>query len=221
MLIFSGVTAILFIVYPLLRYGRHGLKIPYALPVLMYFALLGMGYIIVEVVLIQRFTLFIGYPSRAIAVTIFGMLVFSAFGSLVGKRMITSVRGLKYALGLIAVNLVLYILVLPLILQSLFALAEWLRILLTIIIIAPLGFTLGIPFPTGLHRLGLRAQALIPWAWGVNGVFSVLGSVLVILISMETSFTIALFVAAIFYISAVFVSAYLWKTEIVKPLNSG
>ena len=215
MLGFSGIAAGFFIIYPLLRYERRGLKIPYALQMLIYFSLLGVGYIMVEIVLIQRFTLFIGYPSQAIATTIFGLLVFSAIGSLVGKRFVTSNRSLQYALLLVVLMLILYNLGLPSLLRILLAATEETRIFLSIIFLAPVGLAMGIPFPTGLYQLGLRAQVLIPWAWGVNGVFSVLGSVLVILLSMQFNFTTTFYVAALFYLLACLVSPYLWKTDIV------
>jgi hypothetical protein len=215
MFVFSTVTAIAFIVYPLLKYKKSGLEVPFALPTLTYFSLLGLAYIMIEIILIQRFTLFIGYPSRAIAITIFGMLVFSAFGSLLGKKAIKSIAGLRYLLILLVVTLILYLVGLPSLLRSLLGLHEWLRIMISVIIITPLGLMMGIPFPTGLYQLGVRSQDLIPWAWGVNGVFSVLGSVLVILISMQTSFTVAFGIAALFYLLAYFAAPYLWKTELI------
>jgi hypothetical protein len=66
-----------------------------------------------------------------------------------------------------------------------------------------------------LYQLSVQAEDLIPWAWGVNGVFSVLGSVLVILISMQTSFTVAFGVATLFYLLAYIVTPYLWKAQFV------
>ncbi len=215
MFFFSTITAIAFIFYPLLKYKRSGLNVPFALPMLTYFSLLGLAYIMIEVILIQRFTLFIGYPSRAIATTIFGMLVFSAFGSLLGKRAVTSVLGLRYLLISLVLMLTLYLVGLPPLLRSLLGYPEWARILISIIIIAPLGLMMGIPFPTGLYQLGIHSEDLIPWAWGVNGVFSVLGSVLVILVSMLTSFTVAFGTATLFYLLANFVAPYLWKAHFV------
>jgi len=78
-------------------------------------------------------------------------------------------------------------------------------------LIAPLAFVMGMPFPTGLRQLGERAPAMVPWAWGMNGVFSVLGSVVVILISMLSSFTVALVCGALCYASAMLVCAALWQ----------
>jgi hypothetical protein len=73
---------------------------------------------------------------------------------------------------------------------------------------------MGMPFPTALNRLGLQARALVPWAWGMNGVFSVLGSSTVILASMLTSFSLAMLGAAVFYGAAALLSTYLWRVHV-------
>lgn len=220
MFVFSAITAISFIFYPLMKYKKSGLNVPFALPMLAYFSLLGLAYIMIEIILIQRFTLFIGYPSRAIAITIFGMLVFSAFGSLLGKKTVKSIVGLRFLLICLVFTLILYLFGLPHLLRSLLGLSEWVRIVISVILIAPLGLMMGIPFPTGLHQLGIQSQDLMPWAWGVNGVFSVLGSVLVILVSMQSNFTTSFGVATLFYLMAYFMAPYLWKAQFVDLKRS-
>jgi spermidine synthase len=212
---FAAITAVIFIVFPLLRYERSGLRTPYAKSMLTYFSALGLSYIFVEIVLIQRFTLFIGYPTHAIATTIFGMLFFSAIGSLVSEKVCKTPITLRIVLLIVTGMILLYVVGLPPLFQSLLRLPASTRIILSIVFIAPLAFFMGMPFPTGLGRLGAQAPNLIPWAWGVNGVFSVLGSVLVILISMLTNFTSALVSAALLYSVAAAVSASLWKTAVV------
>jgi hypothetical protein len=214
---FATIATILFVGFPLLHYKRSGLKTPYALPMLAYFSALGLGYIFVEIVLIQRFTLFIGYPTHAMTTTIFSMLSFSAIGSLVGQRICNSIKRLQVILLILATLILLYIVGLPPLFQSLLKLLDIIRTLLSIVLIAPLAFLMGMPFPTGLRQLGVRARDLVPWAWGMNGVFSVLGSVLVILLSMSTSFTTALAVSALFYSVAAVVSPSLWKTRVEVP----
>lgn len=209
----SLLAAIAFIVVPLLRYQRHGLHAPAAAPLLVYFSMLGVGYIFVQVVLIQRFTLFIGYPTLAITTTIFSMLCFSALGSLTSRRLICNAARLQFAvLAIVALTLV-YVLVLPQLLQALQPAPDALRILLSVFIIGPLAYVMGMPFPTGMRLLGEQAEALVPWAWGLNGVFSVLGSVLVILVGMQAGFTAALVGAAAIYGVAAAMSPALWQAE--------
>jgi hypothetical protein len=207
----SMLTAIVFIVLPLARYKREGLQTPQALPVLAYFSLLGAGYMFVQIVLIQRFTLFIGYPTHATVTVIASMLTFSAVGSLVSRPLLCSAARLRLALALITALVGLSIVVLPPIFAVLLRLPDLARMLVSAALIAPLAFVMGMPFPTGLRQLGERAPAMVPWAWGMNGVFSVLGSVVVILISMLSSFTVALVCGALCYASAMLVCAALWQ----------
>ncbi len=209
MLCFSTLAAAAFIAYPLLRHQRGGLKAPHAGSALVYFSILGLGYIFVEIVLIQRFTLFIGYPTRAIATTLFAMLMCSALGSLVAPRVCDTGPGLRALLLLVAASIVLYIVGLPVLFRELMRFPDAARLGLSVVLIAPLAFLMGMPFPTGLRRVGLRTPALVPWVWGLNGVFSVLGSALVIVVSMQAGFTAALAGAALLYALAAAVSGAL------------
>lgn len=211
MLALSLVTAVVFIVLPLLRNQRQGIKTPNALPMLAYFSILGISYITVEIVLIQRFTLFIGYPTHAITTTIFSMLFFSALGSLSAERLCTTPQRLRIAMLALVVAIIIYVAALQPLLALLQQLSDPMRIILTIVIIAPLALLMGMPFPTGIRQLYRAGSSFVPWAWGMNGVFSVVGSVLVILISMVSNFTAALAVAALLYAAAMFLSASIWK----------
>jgi hypothetical protein len=220
MLAFALLTAAAFIIIPLLRYRRGGLQTPQALPALAYFSLLGLAYIFVEIVLIQRFTLFIGYPTHAITTTIFSMLFFSAVGSLVGRGWMKDGGRLRLLLLALSVTIVLYIIALPYIFERLLLLSDTLRILFSIVMIAPVAFLMGMPFPTGLRQLSIQAQEIIPWAWAMNGVFSVIGSVLVIIISIASNFTTALAVAAIFYGTAAIFSSSLWQARLAPQSST-
>lgn len=215
----SVATAILFIVAPLARYQRNGLRTSGALPVLAYFSLLGAGYIFVQIVLIQRFTLFIGYPIHAVTTTIAGMLAFSALGSLIGRRILHGTRHLQATLALVASLIVVYMLALPPIFSAMLRLSDVERILASVLLIAPLATVMGMPFPTGLRQLGERAPQLVPWAWGMNGVFSVVGSVVVILVSMVSNFTVALACGATCYLAAAGVCAALWQSYLVHAVT--
>ncbi len=210
------ITAVLFILAPLVRYKRDGLQATAAVPTLAYFSLLGIGYIFVQIVLIQRFTLFIGYPIHAVTTTIASMLAFSALGSLIGRRILQNAAHLRIVLLLVAGLIVLYIVALPPIFASLLRLPDLARIAVSALLIAPLATVMGMPFPTGLHQLGERAPGLVPWAWGMNGVFSVLGSVLVILVSMASSFTIALACGALCYAVAAGICTALWRVSLAE-----
>ncbi|MCU0494349.1 MAG: hypothetical protein MUD01_22400, partial [Chloroflexaceae bacterium] len=207
-------TAVLFIVFPLLRYRRAGLQTPAAMPVLVYFSLLGAGYIAVQIILIQRFTLFIGYPTQAVTTIIASMLAFSALGSLLGQRFCHTLRHLQLVLAAVAALVLVYIVALPPVFAALLHLPDSARMVISAALVAPLAMVMGVPFPTALRRLGEQANELVPWAWGMNGIFSVLGSVLVIMLSMTTSFTIALVGGSLCYGAALLVSKGLWQAQL-------
>lgn len=216
MLGFTVIAGFVFIAAPLWRYQRRGLATRYVFPMLVYFSALGVGYIFIEIVLIQRFTLFIGYPTHAITTTIFSMLFFSAIGSLIAPRVVQTLRHLQLISAAIAGLTLISIVTLPRLFQVLLRLPDRGRILVSVVLIAPLALLMGMPFPTGLRWLGQRASALVPWAWGMNGLCSVLGSVLVILVSMQTSFTVALAGAALIYLIAAGASSGLGRVDVTE-----
>jgi hypothetical protein len=207
-------AAIVFIIAPLVRYQRDGIRLPGSLPTLTYFSLLGAAYMFIQIVLIQRFTLFIGYPIHATTTTIASMLAFAAIGSLVISKHIRSVGALRLILISIAFLTVIYIVALPRLFSAWMHWSDPARIVVSMLIIAPLATLMGIPFPTGLRQLGARAPELVVWAWGMNGVFSVLGSVLVIIISMSSTFTVAMLWGAAGYSGAALVGKALWHVAV-------
>ena len=220
MLTFTLLAAILFVVIPLARYQRTGLRTPNAGRMLTYFSALGLAYMFVQIVLIQRFTLFIGYPTLAITTTIFSMLCFSACGSLAAQYLLKTRLRLQPAILLVAALIALYVLFLPPVFRALLGLDDTIRVVVSILLIAPLAFVMGMPFPTGIREVGRHAPGLVPWAWGMNGIFSVLGSTLVILISMVSSFTVSLFVAALIYVVAAVVAPGLHETRMEESYDS-
>ena len=76
------------------------------------------------------------------------------------------------------------------------------RVIIAIVIIAPLGFTMGLPFPIGLKALGKSAENYVPWAWAINGCASVIGAVLAMTLSVSFGFSAVLLAAAGMYIVA-------------------
>jgi MFS family permease len=213
MLVFTLIVAAVFVMLPLWRNQRAGLATPNAGKMLTYFSALGLAYMFVQIVLIQRFTLFIGYPTLAITTTIFSMLVFSACGSLVGQRLFRVEARLPVVILIVSTLIALYVFVMPPIFSALLGLPDTARVVVSILMIAPLAFFMGMPFPTGIRAVGQRTPELVPWAWGMNGVFSVLGSTAVIIVSMFSSFTISLAAAALIYAVAAMVAPALRQTR--------
>jgi hypothetical protein len=171
-----------------------------------YFAALGLGFMFFEICLIQKLTLFLGYPTYSLTVTLMSLLVFTGLGSLSIARFVER-RGLPLALLAAVAALTLFFqLGLPALTGALLGAPLALRIATTVVIIAPLGLTLGAFMPLGLAAVsGLTAHRdeYVAWAWAVNGFFSVLGSVLTTMLSMSYGFRAVLLLALAAYALAV------------------
>jgi hypothetical protein len=165
-----------------------------------YFALLGCGFMFVETALIQKIILTLENPAYALATVLASLLVSSGGGSLMSHRF-ARLRSPAIA-ALIALLVVIYTLFLPAISVALATLAQPLKIGLVFLLFIPLGLLLGIPFPTGLRILGNANPLLIPWAWVINGCFSVLAPILAIMLATATGFTTVLLLGAAAYFLA-------------------
>ena len=181
-----------------------------------YFFALGLAFLFVEIAFIQKFILFLGHPLYAVAVVLTAFLLFAGVGSGVSSRFAERIdawhrarpgRGPQLSaiqlsiVGIVAVS-VLYVLILPRVFDSLLYLTEGAKILVSLGLIAPLAFFMGMPFPLGLSRVWLGAQPLVPWAWGVNGCASVLSAMLATLIAMTFGFSTVVLAAGILYAGA-------------------
>jgi hypothetical protein len=167
---------------------------------LLYFACLGLAFLFVEIPLAQRFILVLDQPVTALAIVLFAILLFSGLGSL-------SVRRLSLTRGMIA--LIALIILFPIFLDPLSAFAlilpEWGRIALAVLAIAPLGFLMGLPFAGGLSVVESRDASLVPWAWAINGSFSVISSVLAVMIALSWGFSAVFWLGAAAYGGALLV----------------
>jgi len=198
-LLISLVAVLAFLVIPL-AYEPQASH-PRILP-LSYFIAVGLGYILVEITLIQRFVLFLGHPTYALTVVIFLMLLASGAGSLTARRLSAGTSALKPVLFIIVVAVVAYLALLPVILRSLVGLPFAWKLLLSGALIVPLGFIMGMPFPTALRLLdqsSIGTHGLTEWAWAMNASASVLGSVLAMVISLHFGLNVTLFCGAVAY----------------------
>jgi hypothetical protein len=145
----------------------------------LYFALLGAGFMLVEVCLAQKLILYLGYPALTLSVILFSLLVGSGAGSLYSQSWSEESMLRKSAVAALAVTVgvVLLLAVMPPLLRATLGWSIGLRAAITMALLIPLGFGMGIPFPTGLREVGRWTGDIVPWAWGINGVVSVLGSV--------------------------------------------
>jgi hypothetical protein len=143
--------------------------------------------------------LFLGQPVLSLAVLLFALLVGAGIGSIYSGRF-TSDKIIK-VIAVVSISIVAmllsYTFLLPLILDQLLGLDLAIRLLATVVMLIPLGFLMGFPFPLGLRFLKeMRMENYIPWMWGINGISSVLGSAMAIAIAISFGITQALLVAA-------------------------
>lgn len=200
----AGLLGLLLIVAPLtlLRTQAPGRE---RLRTFVYFLALGLAFLFIEIVFIQSFTLFLGHPIYSISVVLASFLVFAGLGAAASNavaRMLahrSGIEPLAIVVAGIAALALAAIVVLPLVFAALTPLASALKALAAIIVIAPLAFLMGMPFPLGLSRLAQSAPALVPWAWGVNGCASVLSPILATLFAIHWGFDVVIALAVGLY----------------------
>jgi hypothetical protein len=166
---------------------------------LLYFAAIGLGFLTLEVALIQRFVLFLGFPTYAISVVLFALLLWTGAGSFLAGRATDQRRALAVALAAACVLIAASAFLLPPVLEALIDLPFALRAAVTVVLLAPVGIVLGMAMPLGLTRLAAFHPTGVAWAWGVNGVLSVVGSVLAIAAAIVAGFAVATLVALACY----------------------
>jgi len=208
LLLVSAVLCLLFVFVPLWIKSREDSgPAEHKAGYLAYFTCLGLGFMLVEIPLLQRFILLLGHPIYSLTVILFSLLVFSGIGSGLTTRMNNNpLRALKLVLVGVAVLLPVYIWFLP---EMIYAIISWstlTKVLIAVLSLLPIGLLLGMPFPLGITIMSRRSAPLIPWVWGVNGAGGVLASVLAVVIALLTDFTSALTVGLACYCAALLVS---------------
>jgi hypothetical protein len=172
--------------------------------VFFYFSLIGAAFMFVEITWIQKFILFLGHPLYSVSAIIFSLLVSSGLGSFFSKSLFSQNLKKKLRTSLIVCGslILIYILFLPLFFDNVLGFKFSLKIVLTFLIIFPLGFFMGFPFPTGIRILEEEEKRLIPWSWATNAFSSVISSVFALLIALWGGYNLVLFLAAAGYLLA-------------------
>src|SRR6266852_2754722 len=192
---------------------------------LLYFVAVGLGYILVEISFIQRFVLFLGHPTYALTVVIFLLMLSSGAGSLFSRVWLPRTQMVWLPLALVIGTLIFDLFFMPSRLAVLVGLGLGYRFLISAILLVPLGFVMGMPFPTGLRALGsahadVSADAsafegrsavdnAVEWAWAMNAAASVLGSVLAIVIAIQFGLNVTLACGAAAYLLALLLTSAL------------
>ncbi|HXH17475.1 MAG TPA: hypothetical protein VNJ07_00200 [Chitinophagales bacterium] len=192
----TAMMAFVLIILPLFMLGWRGGRKSWSL---FYFGGIGMGYMFVEMVLIQRLTLYFGNPVYAAAASISAMLVFSGIGSYLSGRIAMHRSRMLMIFTVIILLLAVYAFSLTSILQTTIALPLAVKVLLISGLLAPLAVCMGVPFPAGLSLLAKRSESQVPWAWGINGCLSVVSTALATIVAVEWGFVWVMLVAAAGY----------------------
>ncbi len=174
---------------------------------LWYFVFIGVGYILIQVALIQKFVLFLGHPTYALTVIVFSMLISSGLGSFFSRSFIAGASDPRLQWILFAVVAVITLLAFAVapITEAGVGLPLPVKMLIAVCLIAPAGFLMGIPFPTGLTRLEERYPQAVRWAWSLNAAASVMGSGTAILLAIYIGLRATLLVGGALYLGAVLV----------------
>ena len=194
-------AAVALIGWPLVRLRAAWRDVERKGSVVVYFALLGVGFILVEVALMQRFTIFLGDPVLSAATVLAALLVSSGIGSALGRRWQDAGRPvLSLAIAwIVVVQIVLGSALARSGIDGLLGLPLAARLAITVAVVALAGVPMGMPFPAGLRRLGARAPALVPWAWGINGMLSVTMALASYLLGMVVGFGAMFHLGALLY----------------------
>jgi spermidine synthase len=198
-LLLSVVLSALLIIWPLSR--QQGLPGLGAARLLVFFSALGIGFISIEITMLQKLTLLLGQPVYSLTVTLFSLLIFAGLGS---SQLAPRLSKGGRAIWIVPVGILAYVALFNACSASL--IASWigaalpLRIAVSLLLLAPLGLLLGVPFAYGLRVAHECDPRLTPWAWAINGCLSVVGSILTVVVSMNFGFAVVLWLAALVYL---------------------
>lgn len=204
--VFVVVFAAAMLLLPFRVLGERWRRVPYKGWAAIYFAALGVGFMFFEVPLIQMLTLFLGYPSYSLSVTLCALLLSTGVGSMASARYPRRVSTFVAMLLVLAGCVAFYRLAWPQVVGHLVGLALPWRIVAAVATIVPLGLVLGAFMPLGLTRiahLGPSTREYVAWAWAVNGFFSVISSVLSTILAMVIGFNAIMTTALCLYVVAV------------------
>ena len=177
-----------------------------------YFLSLGVGFMFIEMSFIQKFLLLLANPTYAVAVVLCAFLLFAGLGSLFSLRLRTVGRlgrhPIAVAIGMLSVLALVYLQLLPPIFHRFLASSDVLKIIVSIGLIAPLAFFMGMPFPLGIDWLQRHHPHLIAWAWGINGYASVVSAILATCLAIAFGFNIVILLAIGIYLIAGWIAPY-------------
>jgi spermidine synthase len=169
-----------------------------------YFFGIGMAFLFIEIATIQKFVRFLHHPIYAISISLSAFLLFAGLGSFVSEKLANSYSRFaitRLAILLIALVSISYLFLLESLFNQFGHLAMALKFLIASLLILPLAFCMGMPFPLAVASLKQLSGKQIPWAWGINGYASVISAGMATLIAIDLGFSAVMLIAVTLYIS--------------------
>jgi hypothetical protein len=185
----------------------------------LYFALIGTGFMMVEIGLLQRMTVFLGHPTYSLSVLLFSLILTTGMGSFLSEKLTLDGRARITTWAIVTGG---YLILLPFVLSELFASFNYatltVRIAICVVAITPAGLLLGFGFPTGMRLIAAIDSRPTPWFWGINGAAGVLASISAIALSLALGITATLTAGALCYFLLVPVALALAQPKtLVQP----
>lgn len=201
--IVSIVATLIILCLPPLVLGNYLPRDRSILRALLLFLFIGAGYILIQVALIQKFVLFLGHPTYALTVIIFSMVLASGFGSFASRKIIRGDTGrLMRCLTIIAAAIIVLAAIVTPVSESGVGLPFPVKVLITVALIAPPAFAMGMPFPTALSLLEGFAPHSVRWAWAINAASSVMGSAAAMFFAIYAGLETTLIIGGLLYLAA-------------------
>lgn len=201
-----SVFIVVFLILPVAVKRRLKFESNLSVVMLPYFLLLGIGYILIQAVSIQRLTLFLGQPAYAFQVILFSMLIFSGIGSFLTGKVEHEKKMVKVVLALLLVVALVYILVLSPLIYFLMPNPIFTKVLYSIVLLSPMYLLMGMPFPLGLRIVSREAEKDVIWMYAVNGGGSVIGSIIGTILAFSFGFSYAFMAGIFIYVCAFMVA---------------
>jgi SAM-dependent methyltransferase len=167
-----------------------------------YFFLLGLAFLFIEIAFIQKFILFLHHPVYSVTLVLCSFLIAASFGSAASRRLAGNRHGQWVPIAGIALLALVYIFFFKNLSDVFLYQSVPVKVLVSVLLILPLGFAMGMPFPLGLQRISALFPELIPWAWSINGFASVISASLATLIAIHYGFNVLIITAVALYLLA-------------------
>lgn len=175
-----------------------------SLPIILFFTSIGVGFMLIEISQLQRFTIFLGHPTYSLSVVLFTLLLSSGFGSYTTQNIKESnlkIRAVNRFISLILIVGLIGVIT-PFITEIFQASISSHRIIISALLLFPMGFFMGMAFPLGMKLASKNNPLITPWLWGINGATTVYASVLAAILALIVGISTTFWIGVMCYVLA-------------------